>query len=216
MSEDSELQKAVLAELNWEPSVNAAHIGVTVADGVVSLSGRVESLVEKAAAEAAATRVRGVKAVVDALDVGLPSEAVRPDEAIAAAAAERLAWNAHVPPGAVTVSVEEGWVTLGGEVDWHYQRLAAVLDVSRLTGVVGITDAIAIRAKPSASTISDDIMHALHRSWFFDPQTIKVTVDGDKVRLSGTVRSPHDRQIALATAWSEPGVVEVEDDIVIA
>jgi osmotically-inducible protein OsmY len=216
MSEDSELQKAVLAELNWEPSVNAAHIGVTVADGVVSLSGRVESLVEKAAAEAAATRVRGVKAVVDALDVGLPSEAVRPDEAIAAAAAERLAWNAHVPPGAVTVSVEEGWVTLGGEVDWHYQRLAAVLDVSRLTGVVGITDAIAIRAKPSASTISDDIMHALHRSWFFDPKTINVAVEDGVVRLSGQVASPHDRQIAIATAWSEPGVTDVVSDIVIA
>jgi osmotically-inducible protein OsmY len=216
MSGDSDLQKAVLAELNWEPSVTAGHIGVTAEDGIICLSGHVGGFTEKLAAEAAAARVKGVRAVVDELEVQLAAEAVRDDEAIATALADRLSWNAIVPRGAVKAIVQDAWVTLNGEVDWNYQREAAELEACGLIGVIGVTNEITLKGKVSAGAVSDDIMHALHRSWFFDPQTIKVTVDGDKVRLSGTVRSPHDRQIALATAWSEPGVVEVEDDIVIA
>ncbi|MDR3511983.1 MAG: BON domain-containing protein [Caulobacteraceae bacterium] len=215
MSDDSALQKAVLAELNWEPSVAAGHIGVTAEDGVVCLTGHVESFAEKHAAEVAACRVRGVTAVANELEVRLPFDASRDDEAIAAAAADRLAWNASVPAGAVVATVDQGWVTLAGEVDWQYQREAAEQDMRQLIGVVGLTNDITIRSKVSASNVSDDIMHALHRSWFFDPQTITVSVEDGRVRLGGTVHSPHERQVAMATAWAEPGVIEVEDEIAI-
>jgi osmotically-inducible protein OsmY len=121
-----------------------------------------------------------------------------------------------VPRDAVKVTVEKGWVTLTGETDWHYQRAAAEQDVHRLFGVTGVSNQITIKSKVQATSISDDIMHALHRSWFFDPRTINVSVDEGTVRLTGTVHSAHDRQLAAATAWAAPGVTAVENDIVIA
>jgi osmotically-inducible protein OsmY len=215
MSQDSHLQKAVLAELGWEPSVPAAHIGVAANAGVVTLSGHVESLAEKHAAETAALRVKGVKAVVDEIEVRLPDEIKLDDEEIAEAALDRLAWNVSLPAAAVKVTVEKGWITLTGEVDWRYQKEAAAQDLWPLVGVVGLTNAITLKPKVDVQVVSDDIVHALHRSWFFDPQTITVSADGGKVRLSGTVRSPHERQIAIATAWAEPGVTDVESDLTI-
>jgi osmotically-inducible protein OsmY len=217
MSNDDHLQRAVLAELNWEPGVTAAHIGVAAdADaGAVTLTGHVETFAEKHAAEAAALRVKGVQAVADELEVRLSPETRRTDEAIAAAAVERLAWDVSVPEDAVQVLVEDGWVTLSGEIDWHYQRAAAEQDVQRLHGVVGVNNLITIKSTVQPSDISDEIMHALHRSWFFDPKTIDVSAEGGTVRLTGTVHSTHERQVAAATAWSAPGVTEVENDIVI-
>jgi osmotically-inducible protein OsmY len=215
MPNDQHLQQAVLAELNWEPGVTAAHIGVTANDGVVTLTGHVDNYAEKHAAEAAALRVRGVSAVADEIEVRLSPETQRTDDELAAAAVERLAWDVSVPQGAVKVTVEDGWITLTGEVDWHYQRAAAEQDMHRLFGVVGVTNLITIKSKVHASDISDDIMHALHRSWFFDPKTINVTAEDGIVRLTGTVHSAHERQVAAATAWSAPGVTEVQNDIVI-
>lgn len=215
MSHDSQLQHAVLAALAWEPSVTAGHIGVTANEGVVTLTGHVESFSEKAAAEAAARGVKGVKAVAEEITVRLPLDDQRDDEEIAAAAVDRLAWNVSLPKDAVSVKVEDGWVTLTGEVDWNYQKQAAEMDVHRLFGVTGVSNHIAIRPKVDASNLSDDIMHALHRSWFFDPKTIEVTAEGGRVRLTGTVSSPHDRQLAATTAWAAPGVTDVENDIVV-
>jgi len=216
MSQDNALQEAVLAELRWDPSVTAAHIGVAANAGVVTLTGHVESYAEKQAAEMAARRVRGVKAVAEEIEVRLPFGTERSDDEIAAAAVDRLAWDVAIPCDAVKIKVEKGWVTLTGEVDWYFQKEAAEQDVRRLFGVVGVSNQISIKPRVNLSNISDDIMHAMNRSWFFDPKTITVSAHGGKVRLTGTVNSLHDRQVAAATACAAPGVTEVETDIVVA
>ena len=128
---------------------------------------------------------------------------------------ERLAWNVSVPANAVKITVDDGWITLTGDVDWYYQKAAAEQDLLRLHGVMGLTNNIVIISKGQASDISDEIMHALHRSWFFDLKTIHVEMDGDTIRLSGTVHSMHERQVAMATAWSAPGVTNVENNIAV-
>lgn len=215
MSSDRLIQQAVLDELRWEPRVPAEQIGVTAHDGVVTLSGHVASFAERHAAEAAAKRVKGVLAVVEKIEIRLAETAKRDDAAIAEAAAQRLAWDVLVPPGAVTVVVTDGWVTLEGEVDWHYQREAAELDVRGLYGVVGLSNAIRIRSGVDTVALSDDIAHALHRSWFFDPKTINVSAVAGAVTLSGTVRSPHERQLAASTAWAAPGVTDVINELII-
>jgi osmotically-inducible protein OsmY len=216
MSDDSQLQEAVLAELAWEPTVNAAHIGVTAKAGVVTLSGRVDCYAGKQAAEAAAGRVRGVKAVAEELAVELPFESERDDEDIAQAAVSRLAWDATLPRDRIAVRVENGWLTLTGELDRGHQREAAEADVRGLLGVIGVSNQTTIKSNVDVANLSDDITHALHRSWFFDPKLIRVTAEGGMVRLTGKVNYPRDRQIAAATAWSAPGVTSVENDITVA
>ncbi len=215
MHNDSQLQQAVLAELHWEPSVTAGHIGVTANAGVVSLSGHVESYDQKRAAETATRRVKGVKAVAEEIEVRLPVHTKRDDDEIAAAAVNRLDWDGSLAPDAVKVKVEQGWVTLTGEVTWHFQREAAATDVHNLLGVVGVSNLITIKPRVNAGDISDDITHALHRSWLFDPKTIKVSALGGNIRLSGTVHSWHDRNVAAATAWAAPGAIAVENDITV-
>jgi osmotically-inducible protein OsmY len=215
MSNDKRLQQAVLAELNWEPSVTAAHIGVAAKDGVVTLSGHVESFVERHAAESAARRVKGVKAVAEEIEVHLPFDARRDDDEIAAAAVDRLAWDVSVPRDSIQVNVEKGWITLVGEVDRYYRKAAAEKDVEGLFGVVGVTNQITIKPTANAENISNDIMHALHRSGFFAPKTITVTAQEGNVRLAGNVDSWRDWEIATATAWSAPGTTAVENNILI-
>jgi osmotically-inducible protein OsmY len=215
MSQDGQLQEAVLAELSWEPSVNAAHIGVTADAGVVTLSGHVASYAEKKAAESAARRVRGVKAVAEEINVRLPADVNWTDAEIAAVVVDRLEWDVLLPKDAVKVKVEHGWVTLSGEVAWNYQKEAAAQDVRPLYGVIGVSNDITIRNSVDTSHISDEIMHALHRSWFFNPADIKVYAKDGQVTLVGKVRSPHDRQVAAATAWAAPGVTDVENELVV-
>jgi osmotically-inducible protein OsmY len=212
MSHDSELQQAVLAELNWEPSVTAANIGVTAKAGVVELTGHVESYGEKYAAETATRRVKGVKAVAEELEVRLPSNIERDDTDIAEAALDRLAWDASVPNDTVTIKVENGLVTLTGEVDWHYQKAAAERDVGGMYGVVDVVDLITIKPRVSVPNLSKDITKALHRSWF-DPKTINVSAEGGIVHLTGTVRTRHDRNEAESTSWAAPGASDVKNDI---
>jgi osmotically-inducible protein OsmY len=217
MSNDAQLKQAVLDELEWEPSVNAAHIGVTAHDGVVTLSGHVETYAEKSAAERAVQRVKGMKALAEEIEVRLLSHMKRGDEEIASEAINRLKWDASIPSDAVKVKVEKSWITLTGEVDWHYQREQAADDVRRLLGVVGVSNHIMIKPKPSASAsnIRDDIMLALHRSWL-DPKTITVTAQGGKVHLTGTVHSWNERNLAASTAWAAPGVTSVENSIMVS
>ena len=215
MSHDSELQQAVLAELKWEPSIVAAHIGVAANAGVVTLTGHVNSYTQKHAAETAAGRVKGVKAVAEDLEVRLAFDARRDDGDIAAAAIDRLAWDVSVPRDAIEVKTENGWVTLTGQVAWYFQKQAAEQDIRPLLGVVGVSNQITIKPRVSTSNISDDIMHALHRSWFFDPATIAVTANGGHVQLTGSVTSWHDRQVAAETAWAAAGVTDVENDIAV-
>ena len=215
MSDDKRLKQAVLDELQWEPSVNAAHIGVAAKNGVVTLMGHVENFAEKSAAEKAARRVNDVRAVAEEIEVRLPFNVKHGDEEIASAVANRLQWDSAVPKGAVKAKVEKGWVTLTGEVDWHYQQDAAENDVRGLWGVIGVSNEIAIKPRPNASNIRDNIMVALDRSWF-DPATINVTAQGGKVTLTGTVDSWYERDEAGSTAWAAPGTTSVQNDITVS
>lgn len=215
MSDDEQLKQAVLDELNWEPSVNEAHIGVIAKAGIVTLMGHVESYSEKSAAEKAARRVKDVKAIVEDIKVQLPFSMKHGDDDIAAAAVHRLKWDSAVANDSIIVKVEDGWVTLTGEVDWHYQHEAAANNVRVLWGVVGVSNEITIRPKPNTSKIREDIMVALDRSWF-DPATINVTANDGKVKLTGNVASWHERDQASSTAWAAPGTTSVENDIAIA
>jgi len=211
MSADDKLKKAILEELTWEPSVSPAHIGVTAKDGVITLLGHVETFAQKHAAETAVRRVKGVTAVAEEIEVRLPFDSKRGDDFIAAAAVDRLKWDVFVP-GNVNIKVENGWLTLDGQVDWHYQKTAAEQSLRTLVGVVGISNMITIKPQVNTGEIGENIQHALHRSWSFDP-AIVVTADGGKVHLSGSVTSPYDRQIAATTAWAAPGATSVENDI---
>jgi osmotically-inducible protein OsmY len=211
MSQDTHLQLSVLAELEWEPSIVAAHIGVAANAGVITLTGQVESYAQKHAAETAARRVKGVLAVAEEIEVQVPFERKRGDGEIAAAIVERLAWDVSVPGETVQVRVEKGWVTLSGEVGWHYQREAAEQDVRRLRGVVGVSNQVSLKPRVDTANISNDISLALHRSYFPDPDPITVTAEGGKVRLTGNVHSWHAREVAAETAWGAPGAIDVEN-----
>jgi osmotically-inducible protein OsmY len=215
MSQDSQLQQDVLAEFKWEPSVTARHIGVTANHGVVTLSGHVDSYAQKHAAEAAARRVKGVRGVAEEIEVRLPFDTKRTDDDIAAAAIERLAWNVTVPKDSVNVKVENGWVTLTGQVDWWYQKDAVEQDIRPLHGVIGVSNQTTIKPRVNTTTLSDEITHALHRSWFFNPENVHVRADGGKVVLTGTVSSLHDKQVAAQTAWAAPGATNVENNITV-
>jgi len=212
MSDDQTLKQAVLDALTWEPRVDEAHIGVTVKAGIVSLTGHVRSFWEKEAAEKAVFRLKDVRAVAEELEVRLPFSINRDDADIAAAAVERLSWNSVVPKDAVKATVQRGWVTLIGEVDWRYQQEAAADDVRSLWGVTGLSNHITVKARPDTSSIRSDILAALGRSWM-DPKTIIVTAQEGRVTLSGTVGSWLERDEAGATAWAASGTTAVENDI---
>ncbi len=214
-NDDAELQQSVLDELRWQPRVQAAHIGVTAEAGVVTLTGDVASFAEKHAAVQAAGSVRGVRALAEELVVRLPIESVRSDADIAGAAISRLFWDVAVPQNRVLVVVEQGWVTLTGELDGHHQREAAEDDIRGLHGVVGLSNRITLKAQVNTANLSDDITYALHRFWMFNPKTIGVTAEGGRIRLSGTVHSWLDRQKCAETAWAAPGATHVENDIVV-
>ena len=188
MSNDAELKQVVLEELKWEPSVNAAHIGVTARDGIITLMGHVESYSEKRYAERAAQRVKDVKAVVEELEVKLPSGVSHGDEEITAAALSRLKWDTALRDNTIKLKVEKGWITLTGEVEWRYQQDCAVDDVRALHGVIGVSNGMSIKPKINTENIRNDIMLALDRSWF-DPETIEVAAQGGKVTLTGNVGS---------------------------
>ncbi|QYE33491.1 MULTISPECIES: BON domain-containing protein [Sphingosinicellaceae] len=215
MLTDKQLQNNVLAELDWAPDVAAAHLGVSARDGIVTLSGQVGSYAEKHAAETAVRHVHGVKGVAEAIEVLLPFDRQRTDAEIAAAVIDRLAWDVSVPHDALTVVVEHGQVTIGGDVEWHYERDAAEQDIRRLMGVTGVVNRIEVRPTTTAEQIGDDITHALHRSYFFDPKTIAVTAVDGRVELTGSVKSWNDWETAAATAWGAPGVRAVDNRITI-
>lgn len=215
MSHDDQLQKAVLAELNWEPSITAAHIGVAAENGTVTLTGHVDSYGQKHAAEMATGRVKGVKAIAEEIEVRLPFEIKRDDADIATAAANRLAWDTGTPRDAVKVKVEKGWITLTGEVGWNFQKDAAEREVRNLMGVTGVSNHVTIKPGVDAPHLQDDIQVALHRSIFFQPEKVHVSSQRGHVKLTGTVSSWADRQTAGWTAWAAPGATYVENDLIV-
>ncbi|MEO8064594.1 MAG: BON domain-containing protein [Pseudomonadota bacterium] len=211
MKSDAQIQREVLAELVWEPSVNAAHIGVEVSNGVVTLAGHVSSYVEKLGAENAAQRVAGVKAITVEMDVKLAHTSQRTDSDIAQAAENILQWTSYVPAGRVKIKVEKGWVTLSGDVEWEFQRRAAVSAVKNQSGVTGVTDLIAIKPEVSANIVKSEIEAALQRGASRDAKSIAVEVDGPDVTLTGNVSSWSERQRVKNSAWGTPGVRSVQD-----
>lgn len=215
MSHDDKLQKAVLAELNWEPSITAAHIGVMADNGTVTLTGHVQSYGEKHAAEMATGRVKGVKAVAEEIEVRLPYEGKRDDTDIATAAVNRLAWDTGTPSDAIKLKVEKGYITLTGEVDWQFQKKAAERELRNMIGVVGISNQVKVKPRVNTAVLQDDIQHALHRSIFFQPENVHVTAEGSHVKLTGTVNSWMERRKAGSTAWAATGATDVENDLLV-
>ncbi len=216
MKNDIEIQRDVLDELAWEPSVNAAHIGVSVKDGIVALTGHVPSYAEKFAAELAARRVYGVKAIVNELEVKLPGSSTRTDEDIAADAVKALQSNVFVPADAIRVTVRDGWIILEGEVEWQYQRDAAENAVRLLAGVKGVSNLIEIKPRVSPAEVQRKIEDAIRRSAEMDARRVGVEVRDGEVVLRGTVRSWAEREEAERAAWAAPGVRRVEDQITVA
>ena len=212
MSTDTELQRKVEEELRWEPSVNAAAIGVTVKNGVVTLTGTVSYYGEKWAAERASKRVSGVTAVAEELKVQPTGSAKRTDTDIAAAAVQALKWRLWVP-NQVKVKVEEGWVTLEGEVEWWYQKSAAENAVQYLAGVRGVANLITIKPKLAPGDIETALKSALARNALLDAKTIRVETSANIVLLRGTVRNYFEREEAERVAWAAPGVFSVENQL---
>jgi len=215
MKTDIDIQHNVQYELEWEPSVNSAHIGVAASDGVVTLSGHVSTFGEKLAAERTAQNVHGVRAVANEIEVRLAGSHERTDEEIAVNCVNALKQHSSVPQGRIKPTVEHGRITLHGEVEWHYQKLAAAKAVRYLPGVVGVLNAIAVRPYASPNDIKDKIEQAFMRSAQLDARRVAVRVAGGEVSLSGTVRSWVEKDEAVRTAWAAPGVEHVDDRILV-
>jgi osmotically-inducible protein OsmY len=216
MKTDKQLQQDVIAELSWEPSVNAAHIGVEVSNGVVTLAGHVTNYAEKFNAERAVQRVAGVKALATEMDVKLAGTSKRNDSELAAAAEAALQSATYFSPNEVKIKVESGWITLSGDVEWDYQRQNSVAAVRHLLGVIGVTDQIAIKPKLSSILVKSEIEAALKRRARTDAQKISVDIQGSDVTLTGSVHSWSERDLARESAWSTPGVRNVVDKMTVS
>jgi len=215
MKTDKQIQQDVIEELSWEPSVNATHIGVEVSGGVVTLAGHVGSYAEKIGAAAAAQRVSGVKSIAVEMHVNLPDANKRTDADIARSTQNVLEWTTYLLPDSIKAKVENGWVTLSGQVEWEYQRSAAVSAVSLLMGVKGVTDLIVLQPVVSSALVKTEIEAALRRRARDDARGISVEVRGSDVTLTGVVASWSERELAKDSALGTPGVHKVVDNMTI-
>jgi osmotically-inducible protein OsmY len=215
MKTDSQLQQDVMDELQWEPRVDHANIGVASKDGVVTLTGFVPSYASKIAAEKAARRVKGVRGLAEEIEVRFASDPKTSDSEIAKRIADMFDWSVTIPKNKVQIKVEHGWVTLNGTVDFHFHRQSAKDLASRISGVKGVTNLIEVKTSPSPSDVKDRIIAAFKRNADLDASTITVVADGNTVRLGGKVHAWYERQIAERAAWAAPGVNRVEDNIAV-
>ena len=209
MSTDQDMQKDITAELKWDSSLRDDDIAVGVREGIVTLGGFVDSLADKGKAERVAARVKGVRAVVNEIEVKLPTWSQRADPDIARAVLDALKWNIAVPHEHLRVKVEDGWVTLEGEVPWYHQKEAAERSVRFLTGVRGVLNLVTLKAQPTPRDVKKRIKDALHRAVEFDAEHITVEVEGNRAVLQGSVRSFAELQDAERAARNAPGITEV-------
>ena len=213
MKDNAELQKDVQDAIRWEPLLNAAQIGVTVKDGVVTLTGTVDNYAKKMQAEDAAKRVAGVKAVVEKIEVQFGNWGKTTDGEIATEVINALNWNPKVPDDKVKVKVEDGWVTLEGELSWNYQRDAVRNSIVNLMGVKGVSNYMKIKPESQDAVETTQIERALDRDWSVNADTIKVSVSGTAVTLSGKVNSSYQKEEAERIVWKAPGVWSVKNDL---
>jgi len=215
MKTNSELQKDVQDTIKWEPLLNAAEIGVTAKDGVISLTGVVDSYIKKMEAENAAKKVIGVKAVVEKIEVKFANSFTKTNLEIANEVLSALKSDWSIPNDKVTVKVENGWVTLEGELPWNYQKDAAKSAVSQLTGVKGVSNEIKIKSETHDAIEQKDVENALARDLSNDDNDIHVKVSGTKVTLTGKVKSWHNKEEAGRIAWKTPGIWHVQNDLAV-
>ncbi|AZD02329.1 BON domain-containing protein [Pseudomonas chlororaphis] len=213
---DLNLRKFILEELEFQPDIDAANIGVTVENGVVTLTGHVNSYAQKISAERAVKAIKGVRALAEEIQVRLEKGAGTADDTIANRALNILNWSSDVPEGDIKIMVQNGWITLEGEVDWQYQKETAERAVRKLSGVVGVDNQLTLRPRVDAGDIRQRIEQALKRNAEIDAKAIHIKVDGDVVKLEGKVHLWRERQIAERAAWSVPGVRKVDDHLLIA
>ncbi|MFC5417945.1 BON domain-containing protein [Bosea eneae] len=213
---DLTLHENVISELEFEPSVNAAHIGITAESGMVTLTGHVGSYAEKLAAERVVERFKGVRAIVQNLDVRLPSDRKTDDEDIALGALNVISWDTTLLADEIKVHVQKGWIILTGEVDWQFQRQGAELAVRRLTGVLGVYNWITVKPRVEVRDIKHRIENALMRNAQLEAGQIQVDVSGSHVKLQGNVKAWHERDLAEQAAWAVPGVTSVEDRLAVS
>jgi osmotically-inducible protein OsmY len=215
MKTNEDLQKDVQDAIKWEPLLNAAEIGVIAKNGVVTLTGIVDSYAKKIEAETAAKSVVGVKAVVEKIEVKFSNTFKKSDTDIANDALKGFRSTWDVPDDKIKITVENGWATLEGEVPWNFQRVAARNIVNNLIGVKGVTNNIKIKPNIQDAIEQREIEHALARNWAVDDEEIHVHVSGSKVKLDGVVHSFFQKEEAARIAWNAPGVLTVDNELVI-
>ena len=215
MKTNEALQKDVQDAIKWEPVLSAAEIGVIAKDGIVTLTGTVDSYRKKSEAEDAAKNVAGVKAVVEKIEIASSTIGIKTDSEIAAEVINAFKWNWEIPNAMIKVKVEGGWVTLDGELEWNYQRDAAKKSVSTLDGVKGIANNLTIRSATHDQVEQKDIECALGRNWSTNDADITVNVSGNSVTLNGIVHSFYQKDEASRIAWNAPGVRGVNNELVI-